>query len=297
MSATYGERAEALLGGMVEGLTRNKFKPEALEFGGAEDVDARIHVPTHADSKFIAEQALGDWAESALASAIRDLETDFAPIHYGTSSKKMAGDDGFKEEFIVGTKETRLYGKRPDLLLLPEPIQCALDVSSQPILELDEIANAAVASIEVRSSRLEAQTYIRYRTKQTQEGKKVTNPEPSITVKIEDLQKVYRWIERYQIPQIYCQVFFDQVNAINVLEIMEFIAATPKLRIENPARSRKTTIMIPLSNSRVVGKLVSEPDFSVSQQTTLTGRRVIYTVPAGGKIELDELALREALFY
>ena len=208
----------------------------------------------------------------------------------------MAGDNGFDAEYVAGTKETRQYGKRPDLLLLPVGINCPLDVSSQPILALDDIVHSAVASIEVRSSRLEAQTYIAYRAQQAAAGKKVINPEPSITVKIEDLQKVYRWIERYGVPQIYCQVFFDQVNAINVLEIMRYISETPKLRIENHARSRKTTIMIPLSKSRLIGKVIEEPTFSVAQQTTPTGRRVIYPTPVGGRIEIDPSALKDALF-
>ena len=297
MSTSYAQRAKELLPELIDGLKRAKLKGEALEFGGAEDPEARIYVPTHADSKFVAEQALGDWAEDRIAQAIRTAKKRFTPVHYGTSSKKMAGDDGFTEEFREGVVETRLYGKRPDLLILPEEVECEPDVSEKPILELEDLTTKSVASIEVRSSRLEAQTYIAYRKSQIEEGKRVTNPEPSITVKIEDLQKVYRWIERYNVPQIYCQVFFDQVNSINVLEIMSYIGSAEKLRVENPARSRKATIMIPISEARLVGRIAQEPEFEVDQQTTLTGRRVIYARPVGGEIQLDWDELEKSFFF
>lgn len=292
---SYAELAASLLPDMIKSLKQNRFKPEALIFGEPDDPDARIFLPTHADSKFIAEQALGDWAEFTLASAINGALPEWKAVHYGSSGKLMAGEDGFEAGYREGVLETRAYGKRPDLIILPVSTDCPADVSSEPICDLDQLVSQAVGSVEVRSSRLEAQTYIAERARQIAGGRKGVAAEPSITVKVEDLQKVYRWAARYSVPQIYAQVFFDDVHAINFLEIMKYIAVTERLRIENPARSRKTTIMIPLSKAVKIGEVVEEPFFEVAQKTTVTGRRVIYAEPLGGTISVDGGAFKGVL--
>jgi hypothetical protein len=292
---TYGKAAAKLLPDMVRSLKRNRFQPEALVFGEPDDPDARIYVPTHADSKFIAEQALGDWAEFTLAAAINQAKPEWKAVHYGSSGKLMAGETGFQDAYRDGVLETRAYGKRPDLLILPAQVECPSDVSQQPICDLDELVSQAIGSVEVRSSRLEARTYVAERAKQIKAGKKGIPAEPSITVKVEDLQKVYRWATRCSVSQVYAQVFFDDVHAMNFLDIMSYIAATDRLRIENPARSRKTTIMIPLSKAMKIGQVVEEPFFEVAQKTTLTGRRVIYAEPLGGEINVDPAALKHAV--
>lgn len=292
---TYAEAAAGLLPSMIKSLKRNRFKPEALIYGEADDPNARIHVPTHADSKFVAEQALGDWAEFKMAAAVNEAIPEWKAAHYGSSGKLMAGEEGFKESYREGVLESRAFGKRPDLLLVPAGTECANDVSGEPICDLDELVSNAIGSIEVRSSRLEAQTYIAERAKQIAAGNKKVPAEPSITVKVEDLQKVYRWIARYSVPQAYAQVFFDDVHAINFLDIMSYIAAADRLRIENHARSRKTTIMIPLSRAVKVGEVVEEPFFEVVQKTTPTGRRVIYAEPLGGHIAVDGGALKNVI--
>lgn len=292
---TYADAAAGLLGDMIKSLKKKRFKPEALVFGEPDDPNARIHVPTHADSKFVAEQALGDWAEFTLAAAINSAVPEWNAVHYGSSGKLMAGEQGFEDAYRGGVLETRAYGKRPDLLVLPKEVECPGDISGEPICDLDELVAAAIGSVEVRSSRLEARTYIAERAKQIAAGKKGVPAEPSITVKVEDLQKVYRWAARYSVPQIYAQVFFDDVYGINFLDIMRYIAGSERLRIENPARSRKTTIMVPLSKSAKIGEVVEEPFFEVAQKTTLTGRRVIYAEPLGGTIKVDPDALKKVL--
>jgi hypothetical protein len=95
--------------------------------------------------------------------------------------------------------------------------------------------------------------------------------------------------------QIYAQVFFDVVYAINVLDIFEYIAGANRVRVDEPQRSRKVTIFVPITNGHPVGKLVEYPKFEVIDRTTANGRHDIYARPTGGRYEVDGLALLKAL--
>lgn len=46
----------------------------------------------------------------------------------------------------------------------------------------------------------------------------------SITPKAEDLSLVYRWLQRYEVPHYYCQVFFDRAVLISFERILELVA-------------------------------------------------------------------------
>lgn len=45
----------------------------------------------------------------------------------------------------------------------------------------------------------------------------------SITPKVEDLQVVYRWIQKYNVPHFYVQVFFDRIYGISFEEILDLL--------------------------------------------------------------------------
>lgn len=111
--------------------------------------------------------------------------------------------------------------------------------------------------------------------------------EPSYTVKVEDLSKVHRWIARNDRPLIYVQVFFDSVYALNFIEVFRFIIKQgKKLKLENPARSGKFTIMIPLSLGRCIGT-VMPPNFEIVHTVHENGRHDIYAKPVGGDVIID----------
>lgn len=46
----------------------------------------------------------------------------------------------------------------------------------------------------------------------------------SITPKVEDIKVVYKWIETYNVPHYYFQVFFDKVYGISFEQILNIIS-------------------------------------------------------------------------
>ena len=107
----------------------------------------------------------------------------------------------------------------------------------------------------------------------------------SFTVKVEDLKIVYRWIERQNIPQFYCQVFFDSIYLINVREIFKIITeGTKSFKITKPVASQlKTTITIPVTRGIIIGNVVKTPTFEAKTKISASGKIDAYVVPVGGK--------------
>jgi len=193
-------------------------------------------------------------------------------------------------------EETRQFGKRPDLLLFPAAIAVNGDLSEQDHTETEPMVKQAVAAIEVRSSKFEALKYMAVRQRQRDAGDKSGRETPSFTVKVEDLVIVYRWLERYRVPQSYCQVFFDSVFAINFLNIFATIASGSSFKIEKPAKSQeKATIMIPITCGLQIGKATGLPTFAAEHHVTKLGRHDAYVIPQGGGFELDAVTMKKVL--
>jgi hypothetical protein len=115
-------------------------------------------------------------------------------------------------------------------------------------------------------------------------------------VKVEDLIIVYRWLERHDVPQTYCQVFFDSVFAINFLDIFATIASGTGYAIETPAKSQeKATIMLPITRGVQVGTAKALPSFAAEHRVTALGRHDAYVVPKGGGFVLDADKMRQVL--
>lgn len=284
---TYLASLEAPLADAVKSLRRHGIEDDKLQFGGQTPIPARIIAPSFADSKFQAEQALGDWAEGGLAAALNEALPDHRAVAYGFSSKIIAGEDGFKEHYVKGIEDTCTYGKRADLLIVKRDSPMPDDVSNMETVELAGAVADALGAIEVRSSRMESKVHAAYVAAQLAAGKKVTTPELNFTVKVEDLIKVYRWIEVHDKPQLYAQVFLDAVYAIGIREILGYIASAKKLKIDNPQRSRKYTIMVPISAGHRVGDVAEYPKFEVIDRLTKNGRHDIYARPVGGRVTVD----------
>lgn len=159
------------------------------------------------------------------------------------------------------------------------------------------MTRSAEGAIEVRSSKFEALTYMKVRREQKEAGKKSGRDTPSFTVKVEDLKIVYRWLERYRVPQIYSQVFFDSIFAVNFLDVFSTIASGENYSIEKPEKSQeKATIMIPITAGQQIGRATSLPQFTAEHKVTALGRHDVYVVPQGGGFELDATAIRGVLF-
>lgn len=281
------------LKGTVEKLTKtltgDGINRSYLTFGGPGPVPKKEpRVPTDARSEFLANRAMGDWAEKSLTIAIRNAFPKWQVVQYGNTDQIAAGHPKFKSRFLSGLNETRLYGKRPDLLLFETDKKVPADMSSLEHAIVDPLVGQAIGAIEVRSSKFEALTYMRVRQYQRAAGNKAARETPSFTVKVEDLKIVYRWLEKYQLPQIYVQVFFDSIFAINFLTIFEIIADGEDYTIETPAKSQlKSTIMIPITCGQQVGRGLEMPSFAAEHRVTELGRHDVYVVPKGGAFEVD----------
>jgi hypothetical protein len=297
MSSQYFQRLSSTLDGVAKVLAARGIQPHRLAFGGEGPTATRKQrVPTDARSEFLANRAMGDWAEGALKRAIEMALPEWKVVQYGNTDKIAVGHPDFKARFLAGMEETRQFGKRPDLLLFPAAIAVASDLSEQDHAETEPLVKQAVAAIEVRSSKFEALKYMAVRQKRRDEGHKSGRDTPNFTVKVEDLVIVYRWLERHRVPQSYCQVFFDSVFAINFLEIFAVIASGSGFSIESPAKSQeKATIMIPITCGQQVGTATSLPSFVAEHHVTQLGRHDAYVVPQGGGFELDGVAMKRVL--
>lgn len=265
-----------------------------LHFGGELPLESKIFVPTDARSEFLANRAMGDWAEDKLSEAILDTpRLGLSPVHYGDSDLTAAGEVGFKAQYLAAKEDTRQFGKRPDLLLFSVGHEVPGDISLMPRNEADHFARQAVAAIEVRSSKQQALKYMKVKKQESElAGKKMGKIGLSFTVKVEDLRIVYRWIEVCQIPQIYSQVFFDSAFAINVIDIFRIISTGSGFTIEKPEKSQnKATIMIPITSGTQIGIFTQTPEFKVETRENRTGRIDPYVKPVGGKLELQAESL------
>lgn len=300
---TYFDKLCAAQRSVARVLTAKGVHENHVNFGGPGDPPERTpRAPTDARSEFLANRAMGDWAENLLADALRTTCPAWLISHFGETNSIAAGHPDFKAHYLGGLDEVRLHGKRPDLLLFDKEISPGI-TANLSVLEfgvIDEIANSAIGSIEVRSSKFDALTYMAVRKMQKEGGKKASRDAPSFTVKVEDLVIVYRWLERKKIPQAYFQVFFDSVFAINVLEIFTLIGNGLNLKngiaIETPANSQeKATIMIPITLGVQVGTVTSAPEFAAEHKITELGRHDAYVKPVGGSLVLDAAAVRQVL--
>jgi hypothetical protein len=285
----YSELLKEAISAAARALEKQKIDARYLQFGGVgEQPVKKIRVPTDAFSEFLANRAMGDCAENVLASGIREACAECRVVPYGDADQLAAGEPDFPDFFRGRSEAVRLYGKRPDLLIVPSNFACPDDLSTLSYLDSERFARGAVAAIEVRSSKFEVFKYMAARAGSTEKGRKETL---SFTVKVEDLQIVYRWLERHPIPQLYCQVFFDAAFGISVVDILRIIAAEPKAYIieRDAANQLKTTIKIPVTLGRQIG-VIQQPDFRAEHRVTRLGRHDAYVVPIGGRAQIDAQA-------
>jgi hypothetical protein len=296
MSA-YFDQLQATLDGVVARLTAKKIESRHLSFGGEGVTPKRKPtVPTDARSEFLANRAMGDWAEQALSAALLAALPEWRVAQYGDTNRIAAGHPDFKASYLAGIEETRRFGKRPDLLLFPASVAVDADLSERAHADTETLVKRAAAAIEVRSSKFEALRYMAERQRQREAGNSTGRETPSFTVKVEDLVIVYRWMERHDVPQSYCQVFFDSVFAINFLDIFATIASGTGFAIETPAKSQeKATIMLPITRGVRVGTATALPSFEAEHRVTALGRHDAYVVPCGGGFVLNADKMRQVL--
>lgn len=172
------------------------------------------------------------------------------------------------------------------------------DVSGLPLSKLNSIVRKAQASFEVRSSAYLIRKF----------HPKKDRPCLSFTPKVEDLLVILKWIETFNVPHYYVQVFFDSIYIIPFSEILTllktalpekrgkknlkiigFIDGKPAFQIEkNPKNQYKETIHIFLNQGHLLSENISQPDLIGSRKELSGGRLLHYVSFLGGKTHIKE---------
>jgi type II restriction enzyme len=114
----------------------------------------------------------------------------------------------------------------------------------------------------------------------------------SITPKVEDIKVVYKWIEIFEVPHFYFQVFFDKVYGISFEQILRIIS-TPEnegniFSVESDTKNQnKTTIKINSKSGVEIASKVEEPDHKSVRKEMDRGRLLFYVTFKGGTAYLD----------
>lgn len=122
----------------------------------------------------------------------------------------------------------------------------------------------------------------------------------SITPKVEDIKVVYKWIETFNVPHFYFQVFFDKVYGISFEQILQIISNPDndgvKFSVETDNKNQnKTTIKINSNSGVTIASKVDEPTHESIRKEMDRGRLLFYVTFKGGTAYLDLENLRAIL--
>lgn len=122
----------------------------------------------------------------------------------------------------------------------------------------------------------------------------------SITPKVEDIKVVYKWIETFNVPHYYFQVFFDKIYAIAFSNILSVISDANNedviFYLEKDIKNQnKTTIKINPKSGVVIAQKVNEPSHSSVRKEMDRGRLLFYVKFNGGTAFLDINVLSKLL--
>lgn len=114
----------------------------------------------------------------------------------------------------------------------------------------------------------------------------------SITPKVEDLKVVHKWIETFNVPHFYFQVFFDKVFGIPFEQILKIISDPTKegsiFSVEKDIKNQnKTTIKINSRSGTLIASKVDEPRHESVRKEMERGRLLFYVTFKGGTAYLD----------
>ena len=252
--------------------------------------------PSYANSEFLTNRAMGDWAESLLQRSLSGAIPDSQVVKYGNSDQIVAGHPDFGKFYLAYQQELKETGKRPDILVFRRENhrkEWGNDISSYDRQSLEPIAKTAVAAIEVRSSKILAEKYIAMRKEQE---RKSARQAPSFTTKLEDLRIVCRWILSHGVQHFYVQIFLDSAYIIPFRRILEIIERGPKdVKLERNTRNQnKPTFHIPITYGDRVGLFAEQPEFTV-EILEKNARIEPFIRPVGGVLKIDRELLIEVL--
>lgn len=122
----------------------------------------------------------------------------------------------------------------------------------------------------------------------------------SITPKVEDIKVVYKWIETFNVPHYYFQVFFDKIYGISFYDILNIISDPNNegkiFSVESDTKNQnKTTIKIKSKSGIEIAYKVDEPSHKSVRKEMERGRLLFYVTFNGGTAYLDTKNLKDIL--
>jgi len=122
----------------------------------------------------------------------------------------------------------------------------------------------------------------------------------SITPKVEDLKVVYKWVEKFNVPHFYFQVFFDKSYGISFKDILLLLTEPDKegefYEISSDVKNQnKTTIKINTRKTEEIAYKISEPQHQSVRREMGRGRLLFYVTFRGGVAYLDVDRLKKLL--
>lgn len=117
---------------------------------------------------------------------------------------------------------------------------------------------------------------------------------------MEDLKVVYKWIEAYNVPHFYFQVFFDKIYAISFLDILSLMSNPNKEGVDyfieaDVQNQNKTTIKINSKQGVLIAHKVDEPEHNSVRKEMGRGRLLFYVTFRGGVAYLNIENLKQVL--
>ncbi len=113
MSEVWFQGLTASLSGVIEALKTKGIAARHLEFGGGGKPPVKkITVPTDARSEFLANRAMGDWAEARLSDALRLALPEWNVTQYGNTDRIAAGHSDFKDRYLEPVPEPANQSRR-----------------------------------------------------------------------------------------------------------------------------------------------------------------------------------------
>lgn len=114
----------------------------------------------------------------------------------------------------------------------------------------------------------------------------------SVTVKQEDIKTVYKWIDTYNIPHFYFQVFFDKIYGLPFEQILSTLGDPDQEDStyyveENTKNQQKTTIHISYTSGIEIASKVDFPTHTSKMKELDRGRLLFYVTFEGGAAYLD----------
>lgn len=259
----------------------------------------RSRPPTQAFSEFATHREQGDWAETLVTQALSCL-VDYDVVKCGKTDTIMAGEKGFKEFYERYQDELDTIGKRPDVLIFAKetsPKSFPRNISDLGLDQLSKIVPKALAGFEIRSSSFLSK---KYKQAMQREGKTKGRTFLSFTPKVEDLLVVLKWIDTYNVPHYYVQVFFDAVYVIPFHSILQLISNSANedkiFTIEkNEKNQQKTTIHLDIDQGLHLGDIVLPPEHYSAAKELNRGRMLYYVRFKGAKLEIKRNILNQVI--